>query len=239
MYNEHMSDYKTVSIVIPVYNEHGTIQTVLEQVKQASTLGLEKEIILVDDHSTDGTTELVRQLRDPQIKVFVHETNQGKGGAIHTGFDAASGDIVVIQDADLEYDPAEIAKVLVPFLNAGADIVYGSRYLQPRKGLKFWHSLFNRLFTSVGNLFTGLKLTDLMTCYKAFNRQALASFVNKLESKRFGFEPEVTARVAKAGFKIIEVPISYAPRSREQGKHMNLKWQLESLWALIKYSFYA
>jgi len=230
-------DYKKISIVIPVYNERSTIEVLLDQVKKAGTLGLEKEIVLVDDRSTDGTAEFVRKIQEPNFKIIVHEINQGKGGALHTGFNAASGDIVVVQDADLEYDPAEIEKVLRPFLENRADVVYGSRYLEPSEGLGFWHSFFNKLFTQIGNLFAGLKITDLMTCYKAFNRKALNAVKDKLESKRFGFEPEITARLAQAGFKIIEVPISYHPRSREQGKHMNFKWQLESLWALIKYSF--
>jgi len=233
-----MPKYQKVSIIIPVYNERATIETLLSQVQAADTLGLKKEIILVDDHSTDGTMEFVKNLNSENLKVFVHEKNQGKGGALHTGFDHASGDIVVIQDADLEYDPAEIHKVLQPFFDSNAQVVYGSRYLNPSEGLGFWHSFFNKAFTQLGNLLIGQKITDLMTCYKAFTRPALSSFVSKLESKRFGFEPEVTARVSKAGFKIVEVPISYSPRSHGEGKHMNFKGQVESLGALIKYSLF-
>ena len=233
-----MLKYQKVSIIIPVYNERATIETLLSQVQAADTLGLEKEIILVDDHSTDGTKEFVKNLNYPKLKVLVHEKNQGKGGALHTGFDAATGDIVVIQDADLEYDPEEIHKVLQPFFDSNAQVVYGSRYLNPSEGLGFWHSFFNKAFTQLGNLLIGQKITDLMTCYKAFTRPALSSFVSKLESKRFGFEPEVTARVSKAGFKIVEVPISYSPRSHGEGKHMNFKGQVESLGALIKYSLF-
>ena len=233
-----MHKYQKVSIIIPVYNERATIEALLAQVQAADTLGLEKEIILVDDHSTDGTTEFVKSLAGSNLKVFIHEKNQGKGGALHTGFDEATGDIVVIQDADLEYDPAEIHKVLKPFFNSDAQVVYGSRYLNPSEGLGFWHSFFNKAFTQFGNILIGQKITDLMTCYKAFTRPALSSFVSKLESKRFGFEPEVTARVSKAGFKIIEVPISYSPRSHGEGKHMNFKGQVDSLWALVKYSLF-
>lgn len=233
-----MSKYQKVSIIIPVYNERATIETLLAQVQSADTLGLPKEIILVDDCSTDGTTEFVRNLSADNIKTFVHEKNQGKGGALHTGFEHASGDIVVIQDADLEYDPAEIHKVLEPFFNSEAQVVYGSRYLNPSEGLGFWHSFFNKAFTQFGNLLIGQKITDLMTCYKAFARPVLDSFVSKLESKRFGFEPEVTARVSKAGYKIIEVPISYSPRSHGEGKHMNFTGQVESLWSLIRYSLF-
>jgi glycosyltransferase involved in cell wall biosynthesis len=231
-----MSEYKKVSIIIPVYNERSTIEQVLAQVKLALTAGLEKEIILVDDCSTDGTTQMLKNLTDRSLKIFFHESNQGKGAALKTGFEQASGDIVVIQDADQEYDPAEIEKVIDPIVHSGAQVVYGSRYLKPSEGLGFWHSFFNQVFTRVGNLLTGQKVTDLMTCYKAFNRAALNSFLSKLESRRFGFEPEVTARVSRAGFQIIEVPISYHPRSHTEGKHMNLKGELESLWSLIKYS---
>lgn len=225
-----------VTIIVPVYNEINTIERVLNKIKQASVLGLEKEIILVDDFSTDGTRALLQNLNDPTLKLFYHEKNQGKGAALHTGFEKATGDIIIIQDADLEYDPAEIEKVLKPFVEQNAKVVYGSRYLYPSQSLGFWHSFFNKLFSNIGSLFLRQKVTDIMTCYKAFNREVLASFVNKLESKRFGFEPEVTARIAKAGYKIIEVPISYNPRGKAEGKHMSLKGELESLWALIKYS---
>jgi len=225
-----------VSIIIPVYNEVSTIRTVIDQVKKASTLNLEKEIILVDDNSTDGTKELLTGLNDSSLKIIFHKENLGKGGALHSGFAAATGEIVVIQDADLEYDPAEIQKVLKPFLDSKAQVVYGSRYLQPSPDLNFWHSFFNKLFSKISSILTGQKVTDVMTCYKAFSRQALLSFSDRLESQRFGFEPEVTAKITRAGYKIIEVPISYAPRNKSQGKHMNFKGQIESLWALIKYS---
>ena len=231
-----MHEYQSVSIVIPVYNERSTIQSVLDRVKAVSTGGLAKEIILVDDHSTDGTMDVVRNLHDPEVKVFIHDQNQGKGGALHTGFRKATGDIVVIQDADLEYDPRDIEKVLAPFWNQEAEVVYGSRYLEKNPGLEFWHSFFNQLFTKVSNLLTGQRLTDVMTCYKAFSRSSLNAVLDKLESKRFGFEPEITARLSQAGFKICEVPVGYQPRGRGQGKHMNLKGQLDSLRALIKYS---
>jgi glycosyltransferase involved in cell wall biosynthesis len=205
-------------------------------VKTADIQALEKEIILVDDCSTDGTREFLRQLNDPRIKVFFQDKNTGKGAALHRGFDEATGGIVIVQDADLEYDPAEIQKVLAPIVNSTAQVVYGSRYLNQSAGLNFWHSQFNKMFTLVGNILIGQRITDLMTCYKAFSREALDSVKEKLTSQRFGFEPEVTARITRAGFQIVEVPISYRPRSRGEGKHMNLKGQLESLAALIKYS---
>lgn len=233
-----MSEYKKISIIIPVYNELATLETLLNQVQVADTLGLEKEIIIVDDHSTDGTTDFVRQIKYPNIHTYIHESNQGKGGALHTGFSKATGDIIVIQDADLEYDPAEISRILLPFFKNSAQVVYGSRYLNPSQGLGFWHSLFNQLFTQLGNLLIGQRITDLMTCYKAFTKEAMAVFKDKLESKRFGFEPEVTAKISRAGLKIIEVPISYRPRSTTAGKHMNFKGQVESLAALVKYSIF-
>lgn len=230
-----MPDYKKVSIIIPVYNEQGTIETVIKQVRDAKVAGLEKEIILVDDCSTDGTLDLINQF-GAGLKIIEHKINQGKGAALQTGFNLATGDIVVVQDADLEYDPKEIEKAIMPFLSENANVVYGSRYLMPSQGLGFWHSFFNKLFTAFGNILIGQKITDIMTCYKAFNREALNSFKDKLESKRFGFEPEVTARVSKAGYKIIEVPVSYHPRGKKDGKHMSLRGQVDSLMALIKYS---
>ena len=173
-----------------------------------------------------------------QVIMVRHEKNQGKGAAIHTGFAKASGDIAVIQDADLEYDPKDLEKVLQPFLESEAKVVYGSRYLNPSRALGFWHSFFNQLFTSFANFLIGQKITDIMTCYKAFNREVLDEIVPKLESQRFGFEPEVTAKVSKLGYKIIEVPVSYNPRSRHQGKHMNFQGQVESLLALLKYTVF-
>lgn len=231
-----MADYQKVSIIIPVYNELSTIQTVLDQVRSVPTYSLQKEIVLVDDHSTDGTAEFVKNLNDPQVRIFIHEQNQGKGGALHTGFKLATGDIVVIQDADLEYDPNEIESVLMPIMDQDAEVVYGSRYLKQAAGLGFWHSFFNKLFTRFSNLLTGQSLTDIMTCYKAFSRTSLTLVVDRLESKRFGFEPEITMKISRAGLKIVEVPVNYFPRSKGQGKHMNFKGQVESLWALIKYS---
>jgi len=226
----------SLSIVIPVYNEAGTIAEVIKRVKDASTAGLEKEIILVDDFSIDRTRDFLHSLQDPELKIIYHEKNLGKGAALHTGFAAASGDVMVVQDADLEYDPQELEKVLTPIVENQTQVVYGSRYLASDENLGFWHSMFNKLFTKVGNLLMGQKITDVMTCYKAFSREVMDKILPKLESKRFGFEPEVTAKVSKLGYKIVEVPISYDPRTWKEGKHMNFKGQLESLWALIKYS---
>src|SRR5690242_19745963 len=198
--------YKKISIVIPIYNEKNTIAEVLRQVQQADVLGLEKEIILVDDFSTDGTRQFVDDLDDPIFKKSFHERNFGKGAALLTGFRQSTGDIVVVQDADLEYDPSELKNIIAPFMNEKVSVVYGSRYLRPSPGLGFWHSKFNQLFTLVASVLLRARITDIMTCYKAFSREALNSFVKDLESQRFGFEPEVTARLAKKGFQIYEVP---------------------------------
>ena len=231
-------EYKKVSIVIPVYNEEATIEQVIKQVIAANVLNLEKEIIVVDDASTDETVNHLHNHMLNQVVILRHEKNLGKGAAIHTGFMKASGDIAVIQDADLEYDPKDLEKVLRPFLESGAKVVYGSRYLSPSETLGFWHSFFNKLFTKLSNILIGQKITDIMTCYKAFNREVLDQIVSKLESKRFGFEPEVTAKVSKLGYKILEVQVSYSPRSRQQGKHMNFQGQVESLLALLKYTIF-
>lgn len=232
----HMSQFRKISIVIPVYNEVNTIKNIIDQVVLINTFNISKEIIVVDDHSTDGTTELLNSINNPEIKSIHLSENQGKGAALKRGFMEAAGDIVIVQDGDSEYDPKEINKVLKPLVETKAKVVYGSRYISPSTGLGFWHSLFNKWFTFFGNWLLGANLTDIMTCYKAFDREVLNTFLHKLEAKRFGFEPEVTARVIKAGYKIYEVPISYSPRSSAEGKHMNLKGQLDSLKALIKYS---
>ncbi len=233
-----MQEYKKISIIIPVYNERGTIQSVIDLVNKATTAHLEKEIILIDDNSNDGTIEVIKKVNQSNLKVILHEQNKGKGGALHSGFKEATGDIIVIQDADLEYNPRDIEKIIQPFIYQNAKVVYGSRYLDPSRGLIFWHSFLNRVFTEFANIFTGLKLTDIMTCYKAFNKEVLGSIINSLKSKRFGFEPEVTVRIGKAGYKIVEVPVSYRPRSRKEGKHMSLKGELECLWTIIRYSLF-
>jgi glycosyltransferase involved in cell wall biosynthesis len=229
-------EHKKVSIVIPVFNEIATIKILIEHVKNAPTLNLEKEIILIDDCSTDGTVDFLKILNDPLLTIGYHSENKGKGAALRKGFGFATGDIVVIQDADLEYDPNEIEKVLKPFLDNSVKVVYGSRYLQPNASLDFWHSSFNKFFTFFSNVLTGQKITDIMTCYKAFDMEVLYKILPLLKSDRFGFEPEVTAKISKLDYKIFEVPISYKPRTKTAGKHMNFRGQLESLWALIKYS---
>ncbi len=233
-------NYKKVSIVIPVFNEKRTILTILNVVKSAPTCGLEKEIILVDDFSTDGTREILQNLQLEHVKVVLQDHNQGKGACLQKGFKKAVGDIVIVQDADLEYDPHEYELLLRPFLDNKADVVFGSRYLQNnlRQVQKFWHTFFNRLFTLFSDMLTNVYLTDVQTCYKVFNRKVLEDITPKLISERFGFDPEFTTLVARGGYKIMEVPVSYYPRTRQAGKHMDFKSQLETLWCAIKFNLF-
>jgi glycosyltransferase involved in cell wall biosynthesis len=231
--------YKTLSVVIPVHNESKTIEAVIELVAKAQVHGLQKEIIIVDDYSNDGTTEKLKKINRQEVRVIFAETNTGKGGALQKGFQYAKGDLIIIQDADLEYDPYEYENLLKPFFTDKADIVFGSRYLQSntRQVTYYWHTMFNKLFSHFSNLFTNLYLTDVMTCYKAFTKKVLNETVKKMTSQKFGFEVEFTARVANKEYKIVEVPISYYPRSVKAGKHMKIKDALECAWSVIKFRF--
>lgn len=223
-----------LSVVIPVYNERHTIEEILKRVQEVD---LEKEIILVDDCSTDGTREYLRTLQHDTIKVFFHDQNQGKGAALQTGFEQVTGDIVVIQDADLEYNPQEYHLLITPILDNRADVVYGSRFLTgaERRVLFFWHSLGNKFLTFLSNMFTDLNLSDMETCYKMFRADILQHL--KLEQKRFGFEPEFTVKIAKRKYRIYEVGISYHGRDYSEGKKIGWKDGVNVLWCLIKYRF--
>jgi glycosyltransferase involved in cell wall biosynthesis len=223
-----------LSVVIPVFNEEQTIDLIVRRVQQVP---IDKEIILVDDCSTDGTAGRLDLLsRQPNIRVLRHGTNQGKGAALRTGFAAATGDIVIIQDADLEYDPAEYPTVLQPILDGRADAVFGSRFAggECRRVLYYWHSVGNRILTTLSNMFTNLNLTDMETCYKAFRRELIQSIT--IEENRFGFEPEITAKVAASRCRIYEVGISYAGRTYEEGKKIGLKDGFRALWCILKYN---
>jgi glycosyltransferase involved in cell wall biosynthesis len=242
--------YSKLSIVVPVYNEINTIQEILRQVSDVK-IPLEKEIILVDDCSTDGTRDVLEKINNqekgaldlirpkgPQsIKVVFHEQNTGKGGALRTGFGYVTGDITIVQDADLEYDPRDYSRLIEPILNGKADVVYGSRFLgrSRPKGILFSSFVANRILTFISNILTGLSLTDMETCYKVMKTSVLKEI--ELTSDRFGIEPEITAKLAKKRVKIIELPISYLGRDHSTGKKINWKDGLSAIYHILRFNF--
>ncbi|MBU4347932.1 glycosyltransferase family 2 protein [Patescibacteria group bacterium] len=227
-----------LSIIIPAYNEKNTIRNILDQVKKVDIGKLEKEIIVIDDGSKDGTRDILKTI--PDIKYIFHKKNQGKGGAIKTGFCAATGDIVLIQDADLEYDPNEYSRLLSPIVSGRADVVFGSRFVggDPHRVLYVVHYIANRFLTFLSNIFTSLNLTDMETCYKVFRKEVIDSFKDKLKSKRFGIEPELTARIAKGKWRIYEVGISYYGRTYKEGKKINWKDGIAAIWHIIYFNIF-
>ena len=221
----------TLTVVVPVFNEAATVRELLRRVLAAP---VEKEVVVVDDGSSDGTREILASIEAPDVRVILHERNRGKGAALRTGFSAARGRVVVVQDADLEYDPAEFPVLLAPILDGRADAVFGSRFLGgPHRVLYARHRLGNAVLTLLSNLATNLNLTDMETCYKAVRREVLQSLV--LREDRFGFEPEVTAKLAWAGARIYEVPISYSGRTYEEGKKIRWTDGVRALWCIWKY----
>ena len=228
-----------VSVVMPVYNENSYID---EIIRRTLASPVEKELIIVDDFSTDGTRarleEIARANLDGAIRVLFHEKNRGKGAALRTGFAAATGDVVIIQDADLEYDPAEYPKLIEPIAEGRADVVYGSRFAggESHRVLYFWHSVANKFLTLLSNMLTDLNLTDMETCYKAFRREIIQSV--KLTEDRFGFEPEVTARIAALKCRVYEVGISYSGRTYEEGKKIGWKDGVHTLWCILKHNLF-
>ncbi|MBT6155541.1 MAG: glycosyltransferase family 2 protein [Planctomycetaceae bacterium] len=233
-----------LSVVIPVYNEKDTIEELLQRVCQVP---IRKEIILVDDCSSDGSTDILRQLserddEDPfnRVTVLFHERNQGKGAALKTGFLKCTGDIVIVQDADLEYDPAEFPRLLKPIIDGKADVVYGSRFLgdQAHRVLYFWHYVANRMLTTLSNSFTNLNLTDMETCYKVFRREVIEEIAPRLKQHRFGIEPELTARIARRRYPVYEISISYSGRTYDQGKKIGWRDGIKALWCIVRYGLF-
>lgn len=233
-----------LSVVIPVYNERDTLHLILDKVQEVP---IRKEIILVDDCSKDGTQDLLKEMEASQPDVpesalnrfafAYHEVNQGKGAALRTGFQHARGNIVIIQDADLEYNPHEYPRLLRPIVTGEADVVYGSRFLgdQPHRVLYYWHYLGNNFLTQLSNCFTNLNLTDMETCYKVFRRDVIQEVAPKLQQNRFGFEPEMTARLARRNLRIFEMSISYCGRTYEQGKKIGWRDGFKALYCIIRY----
>jgi glycosyltransferase involved in cell wall biosynthesis len=229
-----------LSVIIPVYNEKNTLEPLVSRVLSVdlSKLNVSVELVVVDDCSQDGTLAIAQRLAsEGKIRLITHEKNQGKGGALQTGFQTARGDIILIQDADLEYDPKEYAKLIEPILEGKADVVFGSRFMGggPHRVLYFWHYAGNRFLTLFSNMMTNLNLTDMETCYKVFRAEILKSI--NLEEKRFGFEPEITAKIARRECRIYEVGISYTGRTYKEGKKINWKDGVRALWCILKYRF--
>jgi len=227
----------TLSVVIPVYNEKDTLLAILSAVGSAPASGLRKEIVVVDDFSTDGTRDLLKERIEGRdgILVLYHDRNRGKGAALRTGIARTTGNIVLIQDADLEYDPQEYPKLLAPILAGKADVVYGSRFMggDSRRVLFFWHSVGNKFLTTLSNIFTNLNLSDMETCYKTFRGEVIRGI--RIEEDRFGFEPEVTSKVARLGCRIYEIGISYSGRTYAEGKKIGWKDGVRAIWCILKY----
>jgi len=240
----------TLSVVIPVYNEE---QTLRELVSRVCAVPVTKEIILVDDCSTDGTRTILSEYESDErnghqhhqdienhFRVFCHEKNRGKGAALRTGFAEATGDIVIVQDADLEYNPTEYPRLIKPIIEGKADVVYGSRFLgdQPHRVLYYWHYVGNKLLTMLSNCFTNLNLTDMETCYKVFRRDILQDILPTLRQNRFGIEPEITAKIARRRYRVYEMSISYAGRTYEQGKKIGWRDGFKALWCIVRYGLF-
>ncbi len=226
--------YQKLSVIVPVYDERNTVAEIVRRMR-AVDIGLEREFVLVDDGSTDGTREVLGQLTDSTVRVVYHSKNKGKGAAIRTGLAQVTGDLVLIQDADLEYDPEDWPKLLAPIMRGNAQVVYGSRFTGERRNMLFLHWIGNRFLSLVTNVLYNTTLSDMETCYKLFDRRVLADIT--LRSSRFDFEPEVTAKVLRRGIRIYEVPISYAGREFHEGKKITWRDGVVALWTLVKYRF--
>lgn len=225
-----------LSVIVPCFNEINTIEAVINKIKNSPITS--KEIIIVDDFSTDGSKDFLRQIKDKEIVTIFHEKNRGKGAALSSGIALARGEIIIIQDADLEYDPSEFPQVIGPILNGKADVVYGSRFQggQPHRVVYYWHRLGNGFLTFLSNIFTDLNLTDMETCYKAFKSSLIKKI--KIEEKRFGFEPEITAKLSKLDCRIYEVGISYYGRTYKEGKKIGWKDGFRAIYCILKYNLF-
>ena len=225
-----------LSIIVPCFNEIDTLNKVINKIKDSPVLN--KEIIIVDDFSSDGSREYLANLKDENITVKFHKKNKGKGAAIHTGIKYAKGKIIIIQDADLEYDPNEYPSLIKPIIENKADIVYGSRFKggQPHRIVYFWHRVGNGLLTLLSNIFTDLNLSDMETCYKTFRTEVIKNIT--IEEERFGFEPEITAKVSKKDYRIYEVGISYYGRTYKEGKKIGWKDGFHAIWCILKYNLF-
>lgn len=228
-----MSTRPCLSVVVPCYNEEATIRTLVGQVLESPWVA---QVIVVDDGSKDRSREILATLDDPRVTVVLHQANQGKGAALRTGFAHATADFVVVQDADLEYDPGEYGVLLEPLLDDRADVVFGSRFLsgRPHRVLYFWHSMGNRFLTLLSNMFTDLNLTDMETCYKCFRREVIQQI--RIEEDRFGFEPEITAKLARGRHRIFEVGISYSGRTYAEGKKIGWRDGVRAVYCILRYS---
>jgi glycosyltransferase involved in cell wall biosynthesis len=227
-----------LSIIMPCYNEINTMGAIVEAVRNMPYP--DKEIIIIDDFSTDGTREIIKDRIEPLVhKVIYHDRNRGKGASIRSGIKAATGEIIIIQDTDLEYDPNEIPIVIQPILDGKADVVFGSRFMggQPHRVVYFWHMVGNKILTTISNMFTNINLTDMETCYKAFKREILQSI--EIQENRFGFEPEIIVKVAKKKARIFEVGISYYGRTYAEGKKINWKDGFRAIYCILKYSLFS
>ena len=229
-----MGRYQKLSVIVPVFDERNTVAEIVRRMRSVD-IPLEREFVLVDDGSSDGTREVLSQLTDSTVRVVYHERNRGKGAAIRTGLEQVTGDLVLVQDADLEYDPNDWPKLLAPILSGKATVVYGSRFTGERRNMLFLHWVGNRFLSLVTNILYNTTLSDMETCYKLFDRRVLDGM--RLRASRFEFEPEVTAKVLRRGIRIYEVPISYAGREVHEGKKITWRDGFVALWTLVKYRF--